>query len=208
MKKDVTKMMAGAENLIAKSVNPRHIAILRNYRRHAMLEVSGLVDEIFAPEMTVENPRYVSYMPNGSRLIMNGMAEVKEHFYGQIIRYGANVMILEDEHIAVDDWGLASEYLSNDYINYRCALERGFDVKDENAMYLNRRAVIMTWRYSDDCRLIGEHVSFENGGTIEKLAPQDVVTVAEARRLLSPIWGPLPPRLDRSGRPLAESVSA
>ncbi len=206
MKKDITKMMLGAETLIAQSDNPRHIAILTNYRRHAMLEVSARFDEIFDPLMTVENPRYVTYTP-GNCLVMNGEQEVKDNFYHQLMVYGASVMMLEDEHIAIGDWGFGSEYTSNDYISAELARIRGFDVDDDTSTYLHRHQVIMTWRYADDCRLIGEHVSMEAGGTIEKLAPENVITLAEAQEKLAPLIGPLPGRLGYNGLPL-ESVAA
>lgn len=201
MKLDVTKMMIGAETLISQIENPRHIAILKNYRRHAMLEVAGFFDEIFHPNMTVENPRYVAgFGPEW--LVLDGETDVKGTFYADMIERGAAVMILEDEHLAVADWGLASEYISNDYLNYIAARERGFDVPEDDTMYLHNRRVIMTWRYSDDCRLIGEHVSFEPGGTLTPLAPEDVVTTKEATERLSPLIGPLPPRYDYNGQPL------
>jgi hypothetical protein len=206
VKKDITKMMQGAERLIAKSTNPRHIAILKNYRRHAMLEVCARFDEIFDPSMTIENPQYVQYTPTGCA-ILNGVDEVMRVFYGQLKDYGASVMILEDEAVAVDDWGLASEYTSNDYINAACARLRGFAVSDDKATYLHRHRVVMTWRYADDCRLIGENVSMEMGGTIEKLAPEDVVTVAEAKEKLGPLIGPPPPRFDYQGHPLKTAAA-
>ena len=206
MKKDVTKMMIGAERLMAKTTNPRHLAILSNYRRHAMLEVSGRFDEIFDSSMTVEEPQYVTYTPTGCQ-ILDGVAEVKRVFYGQLMEHGASVMILEDEAIAVDDWGFASEYMSNDYINATVARLRGFTVDDDAATYLHRHRVVMTWRYSDDCRLIGENVSMEMGGTIEKLAPEDVVTVAEAHERLAPLIGAPPPRYDASGQPVAQGAA-
>jgi hypothetical protein len=202
MKRDVTTMMAGAERLLETIENPRHRAILRNYRRHAMLEVSNRIDEIFSPEMTVEHPVYVQYRPDGTRAVLDGKAAVIEVFYGHLIKYGANVMILEDEHIAVADWGFASEYMSNDYITGDTARARGFDVDDLSAMYVHQHAVIMTWRYSDDCRLIGENVAKESAGTLSLLAPDEIITIAEAHRALAPLIGPPPPRYDYHGNPL------
>ena len=38
--------------------DPRHRAILSNYRRHALLEVSGRYEEILTPAMTISNPVY------------------------------------------------------------------------------------------------------------------------------------------------------
>lgn len=208
MKLDVTTMMRGAETLLETTSNPRHRAILTNYRRHAMLEVSNRIPEIFTPEMTVEHPRYVQYLADGTRLISDGIEAVTENFYGHLIKFGSNVMILEDEHIAVADWGFGSEYMSNDFITGTAARTRGFDVDDLDAMYLHRHAVIMTWRYSEDCRLIGEHVAKESAGDIRKLAPEEVVTVAEAERLLAPLIGPPPPRYDRHARPIESARAA
>ena len=58
MKYDIRRLTLAADNLLETNTNPRHRRILSNYRRHAMLEVSGRYEEIFTPEMTVEHPFY------------------------------------------------------------------------------------------------------------------------------------------------------
>src|SRR5580700_9913981 len=40
------------------TTNPRHRFMLQAYYRHRFLEIAGRYDEIFVPEMTVENPVY------------------------------------------------------------------------------------------------------------------------------------------------------
>ncbi|WP_077146054.1 hypothetical protein [Sphingopyxis sp. KK2] len=207
MKLDVTRMMAGAEDLLEKTDNPRHRAILQNYRRHAMLEVSGRFDEIFHPNMTVPDPEYWVYRPEG-RIILSGMDEVVKHFYSEMARTASTVMILENETIAVNDFGFNSEYMSHSFVPGHVARARGFDVDDLDAMYIHNHWVIMTWIYSDDCRLIGEHVHGAPGGTIRYCPPEEVVTQEEARIRLAPLIGDPPPRYDRFGKILAEAAPA
>ena len=54
-------MFAGLEKQLQDiDDNPRHRAILKNYRRHGLLEVAGRYKELLAPDMTVEHPRSAS----------------------------------------------------------------------------------------------------------------------------------------------------
>ena len=48
-------MFAGLEKQLENVDNPRHRAILKNYRRHGLLEVAGRYQELLAPDMTVEH---------------------------------------------------------------------------------------------------------------------------------------------------------
>ncbi|MGB0922102.1 MAG: hypothetical protein ACPG1C_12395 [Alphaproteobacteria bacterium] len=54
MKPDIRLLTLAADTLLKTVTNLRHRKIIENYRRHAMLEVSGQYKEIFAPEMTSE----------------------------------------------------------------------------------------------------------------------------------------------------------
>jgi hypothetical protein len=55
---DITQTNAAVERLIETTKNPRHLYLLHAYNRHRNLEMAGLFEEIFTPEMTVENPVY------------------------------------------------------------------------------------------------------------------------------------------------------
>jgi hypothetical protein len=41
---EITRITAATDELLRTTENPRHRAILSNYRRHALLEVSGLYE--------------------------------------------------------------------------------------------------------------------------------------------------------------------
>ena len=55
---DITQTNAAVERLIETTKNPRHLYLLHAYNRHRYLEMAALFEEIFTPEMTVENPVY------------------------------------------------------------------------------------------------------------------------------------------------------
>jgi hypothetical protein len=65
---------------------------------------------------------------------------------------------------------------------------------DENAMYLYTTFIEMIWLYDDRGRLIGEDVwePDPDKADIVKLDAADVLTTAEARKLLDPLIKPLP----------------
>ena len=65
MKYDIRQLTLAADTLLKTTTEPLHRKILNNYRRHAMLEVSGRYEEIFAPDMTVEEPFYRVHTPEG-----------------------------------------------------------------------------------------------------------------------------------------------
>ena len=48
MKIDIRLLTKAANKLVPALTNPRHRAMIANYRKHAMLEVSGLYDELLA----------------------------------------------------------------------------------------------------------------------------------------------------------------
>ena len=58
IKHDVTKTNVAVERLLETTTNPRHRFLLMAYYRHRYLEMAGRYEEIFAPEMMVENPTY------------------------------------------------------------------------------------------------------------------------------------------------------
>jgi hypothetical protein len=65
---------------------------------------------------------------------------------------------------------------------------------DENAMYLYTNVIEMIWPYDDRGRLLGEDVwePDPDKADVVKLDPADVVTTAQARKLLDPLIKPLP----------------
>ena len=128
MKYDIRRLTLAADTLLETNTNPRHRRILSNYRRHAMLEVSGRYEEIFTPEMTVEHPFYRNSSADGV-LELDGL-EAVQGFYQSLIDNNSTVMLLEHENIIVNDWGFASEALFHSFIPGEAAVTNGHEVAE------------------------------------------------------------------------------
>jgi hypothetical protein len=185
-KLDVLNVPKAADALLGRLENPRHRAIVANFRRHALLEVSGRWREILTPEMTVAHPVY-RIVDNGQTLVFDGIEEVRG-FYRGMTEAGLNVFGPIEERLAVDDWGLAAEALFAQIMPGHVLVAQGEDVDDPDAHYLFSHRISMAWPYDDDAKLIGENV-YEDPSTrtIEKLDPADVVTPQQAAALLAPL---------------------
>ncbi len=93
-----------------------------------------------------------------------------------------------EEEILVSDWGLAIESLFGNHVPGHVLAEQGEDIDDTDAYYQLTHYMASFWPYSEDGRLIGEHI-YEDAGsrTIHRLEPGQVVTPARASELLSPM---------------------
>ena len=93
MKHDIRKLTKGVDEALARTDNPLHRAILLNYRRHQILEVSGRYEEIFVPEMTVEEPEYVIFggFNKAGEVRLKGWDTIKNHYKG-IVERNVSVM--------------------------------------------------------------------------------------------------------------------
>lgn len=182
--KSFVGMFNSVDDMIRETPSPRHRAILLNYRRHGLLEVSQRWDELMAPTMMVEHPVY--RMNEGGRSALLDGREQVAAFYQQLQDTGSIVLWPAEQVVAVNDWGFASEALFNHFVPGSMLAEDEID--DPEATYLVKHRLAMVWHYDSDCRLIGEHV-YEDGTTREVLKPEphDVITPEMARELLSPI---------------------
>jgi hypothetical protein len=125
--------MSAVDELIERTENPHHRAILENYRRHVYLEVSGRLDDILAPDMTVEHPVYRISWGRGDVIVLDGADEVRA-FYESLGKAGA-VLWNTEEQLAVADWGFASELTLNQLVPGSAIAAEGDAVDDEDAIY-------------------------------------------------------------------------
>ena len=181
---DLTRITAATDELLRTTENPRHRAILTNYRRHALLEVSGRYKEILVPEMTIAHPVY-RLTEGPQTLVLDGHQAVHD-FYAMLSGVGAIVMGPVDEELVVADWGFASECMFHHFMPGRLLMESE-DIDDPDATYVVKHVLAFHWPYDDEQRLIGEHV-YEDTATrvVEKVDPADVISPARARELLAP----------------------
>jgi hypothetical protein len=176
-KHDVTKTNIAIDELLKTTENPRHKFLLLTYYRHQYLELAGRYEEIFAPDMTVEEPLYhVHAASNKVKLV--GQDAVKS-LYRMWAETNQCIFYAENEQIAVADNYVAStatiyQQVSGLSLTFNKAMSYlpGFlsrpivskvlkmkGVKpDENSMYLYSNYVEMIWPYDDRGRLVGENV--------------------------------------------------
>ena len=183
---DIRDMTKGVDEALAVTTDPHHRAILKNYRRHGLLEVSGLWQEILSPAMTVDEPYYrimfhdhteVYDGMNAVRGLYSGLAAMDPMLFGPI-----------EEKIAVADWGFAAESMFDVYLPGSELTSIGLAVEDEDALHRARIPVAFFWHYTRDARLIGENVYQDWGAAqIEVADPSDLMSIAEARKRLAPL---------------------
>jgi hypothetical protein len=185
-KLDITTLTRAADEALAVTENPLHRRILENYRRHAILEVTGNWRQIFTPEMTVEHPVY-RLNADGKSITLDGYEQVSR-FYSSLEHKATTVMVLEDEQIAVADWGFASEAWFHTYTPARFV-----PGGDPDKFYLRRQLVAIHWPYDRRGRMIGEHVYVHDAATeTHEIPAHEYITIADAREKLLPLLRPLP----------------
>jgi hypothetical protein len=211
---NITQTNQAVRNLIDRTDNPRHRFLLMAYDRHRNLEMAGRYEEIFAPDMMVEEPIYHLHA-NGLRLKLRGQEKIKD-LYRVWAATNQSVFYIESEEVAVSDHCISSmavgyhqvtgrSLLENRVLSYLPAFISEFLLdlafgrqnfhEDRSSMYLYKSTLYMVWPYDDRGRLIGENIwePEPRKAEIIKLAPADVLTTKEAGRLLAPLIRPLPP---------------
>jgi len=191
-RRDPASLIAAADRCLETTTNPLHRQILENYRRHAILEVTGEWQGIFDADSCVEEPVYEFNISGYEGVIAHGREAVMA-VYRQLAEDDETVMILDDEVLMVSDWGLASEAFFNTYARGRNLQAKGLPVDDPDGFYYLRQKFAMMWPYDERGRMIGEHV-YENKAFLEvvKINEADFLTLADARERLLPLLRPLP----------------
>ncbi|MFC9838712.1 hypothetical protein ACFVKB_33605 [Rhodococcus sp. NPDC127530] len=183
---DPRNVCVSPNELLEKTSDPRHIAMIKNYRLHAMLEVSGRWKEILQDNMIVENPHYFMFYMDQA-LTLNGRDEVAT-FYSALDGSGGTVFGPLSEKMAVADWGLAIESHFAHHLRGYQIEAMGLTVENSKGYYQLEHWLSTFWPYSEDCLLIGERV-YENPAsrTIREVDPADFVTPDIAAQLLQPL---------------------
>jgi hypothetical protein len=212
-KHDVTKTNLAIDELLKTTTNPRHRFLLLTYYRHRYLEIAGRYEEIFAPDMTVENPVYHIHAAR-NKVKLEGQEAVKR-LYRMWSETNQNIFYAENEQVAVADSYVAStarlfQQVSGTSLKFNKTMSYlpGFlsgpivakvlsmkSIKpDPNSMYLYSNYIEMIWPYDNRGRLIGENVWEPDPDKAEvvKLDPSEVLTSELAAEKLNPLIKPLP----------------
>jgi hypothetical protein len=184
---DVTHWPRNVEKHLEQTEKPLHRAILKNYLRHLLLEISGYWDQIVVPELTIAEPVY-RVGDHGAVEVLHGKAEV-EDFYRQTYESRINVMGARTMNMCVEDFGVTTEAYWAHVVPGEYLRDHGHDADtDPNAHYLMNYNIFQVFAYTTDALLIGERIYADSASyTYEKLAPEDVVTPEMARQQLAPL---------------------
>jgi hypothetical protein len=183
---DVTYLPRKIEELLEETERPLQRAILKNYLRHAILEISGFWEQILVPELVVAEPAY-RLSERGETHVLTGHDAV-EGFYRQVFETGSNVMAARALNIAVGDFGVVTEAVWNHMTPGLLLRPNEVDSIDLNAIYLVSHYIIQNFAYTRDAKLIGERVYDDPASySYTKLDPADVVTPELARKQLAPL---------------------
>jgi hypothetical protein len=212
-KHDVTKTNLAIERLLEVTENPRHRFLLQSYHRHRYLEIAGRYQEIFAPEMMSANPAYHMHADD-TNATLRGQDQVKS-LYRMWAETNQCIFYTENEEVAVADHYIASyttvyqqvsgktlkdnkllshlPHAFSERLVKKALSAKNFKV-DDNDMFLYKTIIEMIWPYDDRCRLVGEDVWEPDPEKAEliKLDAADVLTTAQAAKLLEPLIKPLP----------------
>ncbi len=183
------RIFDNTDALLARTEDPLHRKILINWRKHACLEIMGRYQELLAPDMTVPHPVYRLHLDTGTT-VLDGMDAVAG-FYHRITAAGANVMAATDDRIAVNDWGFAVESTFHNYVPGKVLAASGAEIDDPEATYLVSYPQVMVWSFTPAGLMTGENI-YGARRTITTLAPEDVITPAEAVEILTPVLAATP----------------
>jgi hypothetical protein len=188
---DVLTVPRQIDDLLTRVHDERHRAILRNYRRHVLLELAGRWPEILSPRMTVAHPVYRSVM--GAQTTVYDGAEEVAGFYQGMVAAGMTVSAPIEERVAVADWGLAVDSLSLSILPGHVLAAQGFPVADPHGVYRFTLRLAMIWPYDEQVRLIGENVYVDLSPVrIVPADPADIVTPERAAELVTPLLDETP----------------
>ena len=171
--------MKPTADLLERTSNPLHRAILLNFWRHVHLEGSGQYDRILAPDMIVEHPVYrVSWGANPA--VIEGKDGVLA-FYNSV---GEAVLWHSDDRLAVADWGICDEITFHQLAMGSDLKAIGYQVERADRLYhvYSRQAFI--WPYDRRARLSGEHLYEDKTSLrIEEVERSEVITPARVREI-------------------------
>jgi hypothetical protein len=171
--------MVPTEQLLEKTTEPLHRAMLLNFWRHVHLEGAGEFDKIVAPDMMVDEPVYrVTWGANPG--VITGKEGVLA-FYNSV---GDSVLWHSDDRLAVADWGISDEITFQQLAHGADLRAVGYDVEHDDALYHVASRQSFIWPYDDRGRLVGEHLYEDKTSLqIEEVDPAEAITPARVREI-------------------------
>ena len=179
--------MGPTAELVERTENPLHRAMLLNFWRHVHLEGAGEFDRIVADDMMVEHPVYrVTWGANPA--VIEGKEGVLA-FYNAV---GDAVLWHSDDRLSVGDWGVCDEITFHQLAKGADLRAIGYDVPEPDRLYHVSSRQAFIWPYDDRARLAGEHLYEDKTSLeIEEVDPDEAITPARVREIHRELLGKL-----------------
>jgi hypothetical protein len=177
--KAVHDCMIPTAQLLERTSQPLHRAILLNFWRHVHLEGAGDFEQIVAPDMMVDHPVYrVTWGANPT--VIEGKDGVLA-FYNSV---GDAVLWHSDDCLAVGDWGVADEITFHQLAKGADLRAIGYDADNPERLYHVSSRQAFIWPYDERARLAGEHLYEDKTSLqIEEVDPAEAITPARVREI-------------------------
>jgi hypothetical protein len=171
--------MIPTAELLERTTNPLHRAMLLNFWRHVHLEGAGEFDKIVASDMMVEHPVYrVTWGVNPT------VIEGKDGVLGFYNSVGETVLWNSDDRLAVADWGICDELTFHQLARGEGLQAVGYDVEHADRLYHVSSRQSFIWPYDDQARLAGEHLYEDKTSMqVEEVDPAEAITPARVREI-------------------------
>jgi hypothetical protein len=179
--------MGPTAELVERTENPLHRAMLLNFWRHVHLEGAGEFERIVADDMMVDHPVYrVTWGANPA------VIEGKEGVLGFYRSVGEAVLWHSDDRLSVADWGICDEITFHQLAAGADLQAIGYDVPDPARLYHVSSRQAFIWPYDDRARLAGEHLYEDKTSLeVEEVDPADAITPARVREIHRELLGKL-----------------
>jgi hypothetical protein len=171
--------MTPTADLLERTTNPLHRAMLLNFWRHVHLEGAGEFDKIVASDMMVDHPVYrVTWG------VSPAVIEGKEGVLGFYNSVGETVLWNSDDRLAVADWGICDELTFHQLARGEGLQAVGYDVEHADRLYHVASRQSFIWPYDDQARLAGEHLYEDKTSVqVEEVDPAEAITPARVREI-------------------------
>ena len=171
--------MIPTAELLERTTDPLHRAILLNFWRHVHLEGAGEFDQIVSSDMMVDHPVYrVTWGANPA--VIEGKDGVLA-FYNSV---GDAVLWHSDDRLSVADWGICDEITFHQLAIGSDLQAVGYDVDSADTLYHVSSRQAFIWPYDEHARLAGEHLYEDKTSLqIEAVDPAEATTPERVREI-------------------------
>jgi hypothetical protein len=165
------------DEFTGQTSNPKHLAILANYREHLLAEIAGDIDAIMATQ--APEPQYHFYGSGVGDAGPKGQQEVRA-FYQNIFDQGYNKLRYDADRFVIQDHALFHEGNMHIVFPGRALAAMGIDVENKDAHHVFSYRQAALFHYDKNGICTGEDTYSDGpmtGERLRKLTEAEVATL-------------------------------